>query len=101
MASPELATVRHRTARNKYRREPEAVVEFAVVGRAGRMCPDPTAEVAAPHVSLVLDVVTILRNSHSKKSAPTIDSSARVYALPLGETALGADHLKVTHFRAV
>jgi hypothetical protein len=84
---PREPTVRHITARNKYRRESEAVVEFAVVVRAGRMYPDPTAEAAAPHVSLVLDVLTILRNSHSQKSAPTIDSLARVYALSLAETA--------------
>ncbi len=85
--SPVETAVRHRSARRKHQRDLESFVGFALVGRAGEMAPDPTAEAVAPLGSLVLDVVTILRNSHSKKSAPTIDSLARVYALPLGETA--------------
>src|SRR5436190_20602408 len=47
---------------------------FALLGRAGPMFPDPTAEAAARHVSLLSGMFTILRNPRSRDSAPVIDS---------------------------
>jgi hypothetical protein len=51
------------TARIAHPRGPEAVMGFALLGRAGRRFPYPTAKAAARHVSLPLDMPTILRIS--------------------------------------
>ena len=83
---PVEPTVRHRTARIKYRREPEAVIGFALLGRAGRMFPDPTTEAEARHVLLPLGMATILPSPLPKLSSGHRFAMSRVSSTPEGRT---------------